>query len=238
VSADLAARYDDVRARIAASARAAGRSADEVTLVAVTKTWPADVVLAAIDAGMTDLGENRAQELKEKATAVGGRVDWHFIGHLQTNKVRYVVGTARLVHSVDRFGLAEAIARRARHLGLQQHVLVEVNVSGEATKQGVEPARAIALATEIDALDGLAVKGLMTMAPFADDPERSRPFFADLAALGEELRAVVPGAGELSMGMTRDFEVAVQEGATLVRVGEAIFGPREVRRDRRDDRGG
>jgi PLP dependent protein len=235
VTSDLPERYADVRARIDASAARCGRSPSDVTLVAVTKTWPADVVVAALDAGMTDLGENRAQELREKVTAVGSGPRWHFIGHLQTNKVRYVTGVAALVHSVDRFGLGEAIARRANSLGITQDVLVEVNVSGEATKQGVEPARAVALAAELDSLDGLRVKGLMTMAPFAEDSETSRSFFADLAALGGELRARLPDATELSMGMTRDFEVAVEEGATLVRVGEAIFG---VRRDRRDDRGG
>ena len=235
---DLPERYADVRARIAASAGRSGRSPSDVTLVAVTKTWPAEVLLAALDAGITDLGENRAQELREKVTAVGNRPRWHFIGHLQTNKVRYVTGVAALVHSVDRFGLGEAIARRAHNLGIVQDVLVEVNVSGEATKQGVEPARALALSAELDALDGLKVKGLMTMAPYSDDPEAARPYFADLAELGDELRGRLPGAVELSMGMTRDFEVAVEEGATLVRVGEAIFGPRLGPRDRRDDRGG
>jgi pyridoxal phosphate enzyme (YggS family) len=227
-SADLARNYRSVLDRIGASAGRAGRVPADVTLVAVTKTFPADVVVAAIEAGATDLGENRAQELREKVTAVGGGARWHFIGHLQTNKVRYVVGNAALIHSVDRFGLAEGIARRAHNLGLVQDVLIEVNVSGEATKQGVEPARALALAEEIESLDGLTVRGLMTMAPFADDPASSRPYFADLAALGESLRRSLPAATELSMGMTRDFEVAVEEGATLVRVGEAIFGPRNT----------
>lgn len=222
----IAARYEETLERIAAAAERAGRSAGDVTLVAVSKTFPADVVAAAIEAGVTDLGENRAQELKEKVTAVRGDARWHFVGHLQTNKVRYVVGAAALIHSVDRYGVAEAIARRARTMGLTQDVLIEVNVSGEPTKQGVEPAAAVALAEEVEALGGLAVKGLMTMAPFADEAESSRPFFADLAALGGVLTRSLPAAAELSMGMTRDFEVAVEEGATLVRVGEAIFGPR------------
>jgi PLP dependent protein len=227
VTADpVAANYARVLERIASSAHRAGRSPDEVTLVAISKTFSADVVLRAIAAGVTDLGENRAQELREKATIIGDRARWHFVGHLQTNKVRQVVGTALLIHSVDRFGLAEAVARRARSLGITQDVLVEVNVSGESTKQGVDPARAVALAREIDALQGLSVKGLMTMAPLAQDAEESRSYFEDLAALGLLVRKSLPAAVELSMGMTRDFEVAIEAGATLVRVGEAVFGPR------------
>jgi pyridoxal phosphate enzyme (YggS family) len=197
-----------------------------VTLVAVSKSFSADVVAQAVEAGAEDLGENRAQELKEKAIALPTGPRWHFIGHLQTNKARQVVGLAHLVHSVDRFGLAEEISRRARAGNLTQDVLIEVNISGEATKHGVEPASAVALAVEVAALDNLRVRGLMTMAPFTDDPERSRPYFSDLRSVGERVAADVDGATELSMGMTRDFEVAIEEGATLVRVGEAIFGPR------------
>lgn len=226
---DLGGRLEEVRGRIAAAARRASRSPDEVTLVAVTKSFPADVVVAALDAGATDIGENRAQELKEKAIAVPRDVRWHFIGHLQTNKARTVVGIARLIHSVDRYGLAEEIGRRARSSAHPQDVLIEVNVSGEPTKHGVEPAQALALAERVAALDGLRVRGLMTMAPFAEDPERSRPYFADLRELGERVASSVPDAAGLSMGMTRDFEIAVEEGATLVRVGEAIFGPRSPR---------
>lgn len=226
---DLAGRLEEVRGRIAAAARRASRSPDEVTLVAVTKSFPADVVVAALDAGATDIGENRAQELKEKAIAVPRDVRWHFIGHLQTNKARNVVGIAHLIHSVDRYGLAEEIGRRARSSAHPQDVLIEVNVSGEPTKHGVEPAQAIALAERVAALDGVRVRGLMTMAPLAEDPERSRPYFADLRELGERVTSSLPDAAGLSMGMTRDFEIAVEEGATLVRVGEAIFGPRTPR---------
>jgi pyridoxal phosphate enzyme (YggS family) len=222
----IGAAYRSVRDRIGRAAERRGRSSSDVTLVAISKTFSADVVRKAIAAGVTDLGENRAQELKEKVSAVGADARWHFVGHLQTNKVRYVVGHAALIHSVDRFGLAEAVAKRARSMGLVQEVLVEVNVSRESAKQGVEPARAVALAEEIDALDGLKVTGLMAMAPFADDPEDTRPFFAELGELGGTLVRRLPDASALSMGMSRDFEVAVEEGATIVRVGEAIFGPR------------
>lgn len=223
---DIGARFERVRVRISDAAQRAGRSADEVTLVAVSKSFSADVVVRALEAGAHDLGENRAQELREKAIALPDVPRWHFIGHLQTNKARYVVGTAQLIHSVDRFGLAEEVARRARAAGLSQEVLVEVNISGEPTKHGVEPPGAIALAERIAALEGVKVRGLMTMAPFSDDAESSRPFFSDLWAIGERLSKVLPDATHLSMGMTRDFEVAIEEGATLVRVGEAIFGSR------------
>jgi pyridoxal phosphate enzyme (YggS family) len=197
--------------------------------VAVAKTFPADVVAAALDAGIIDIGENRAQELKEKAAVLGDGPRWHFVGHLQTNKVRSVVGVAQLIHSIDRFGLAEAIARRAGSLGISQDVLIEVNLGGEASKAGVEPGRAPTLAAEIDALDGIAVRGVMAIPPAADDAESTRVYFKELAALRDRIVTSVEGARHVSMGMTRDFEVAVEEGATLVRVGEAIFGPRSKR---------
>ena len=224
---DIAGNLAEVQRRIEHACERAGRDASSVTLVAVSKTWPTEVLMVALAAGQLHLGENRAQELEHKAQALGGStVQWHFVGHLQSNKVRQVVGRAELIHSVDRFGLAEAISRRAASLGLVQSVLIEVNVSGEATKGGVEPARCRSLAGEAAGLPGIEVRGLMTMAPFSDQPEDSRPFFGELASLRDLVLADVPGASELSMGMTRDFEVAIEEGATLVRVGEAVFGPR------------
>ncbi|MGI8708743.1 MAG: YggS family pyridoxal phosphate-dependent enzyme [Actinomycetota bacterium] len=217
-------RFARVLERVAAAAERSGRVASDVTVVAVSKTFPADVLMAAIEVGAVDLGENRAQELKQKQAVVSG-ARWHFIGHLQTNKVRHVVGVA-LVHSVDRFGLGEAIARRASAMDIVQDVLIEVNVSGEANKHGVTPERMSALAEQLQDLDGLRVAGLMAMPPFPNDPEESRPYFQQLVALRHELVDRAPGASDLSMGMTRDFEIAVEEGATIVRVGEAIFGPR------------
>ena len=222
----IAERFADVTGRVAATCERVGRDPSEIKLIAVAKTWSADRVREALAAGALAIGENRAQELKEKAATLGGDIEWHFVGHLQTNKVRHVVGVAALIHSIDRYGLAEAIARRARSLDLIQDVLIEVNIAGEAAKGGVEPGNATAFAAEVAALEGLRVTGLMTMAPFADDPEASRSFFRDLAEIGAAVRAELPGATALSMGMTRDFEVAIEEGATLVRVGEAIFGPR------------
>ena len=222
----MKARLARVEQQIADAAARAGRSPGEVTLVAVSKTFPLDVVKAAFELGITDLGENRAQELKQKVAALGSGPTWHFVGHLQTNKVKQVLGAASLIHSVDRFGLAEAIDRRARALDIKQRVLLEVNVSGEGSKHGVAPQSLMRLAEEVSELASLEVQGLMTMAPFSDDPENSRPYFAELRELGAELTSLLPGAEELSMGMTRDFEVAIEEGATLVRIGEAIFGPR------------
>lgn len=192
----------------------------------MSKTFPSHVIAQALDAGIVDLGENRAQELKEKAAVLGSRPRWHFIGHLQTNKVRQVVGTAALIHSVDRVGLAEAIARRAEVLGITQQVLLEVNISGERSKHGVEPPRALSLAQDVERFEAIRVAGLMTIPPYPDKPEDSRSYYEDMAALAARLRNELPDATELSMGMTRDFEVAVEEGATMIRVGEAIFGPR------------
>jgi hypothetical protein len=226
---NLGDNYRSVVERVAAAAERVGRDPADITVVAVAKTFPVHIVAQALDAGIVDIGENRAQELKEKAAVLGERPRWHFIGHLQTNKVRNVVGIATLIHSVDRFGLGEAIARRAASLGIEQDVLIEVNVGGEATKHGVEPARAPALAEEVAALDGIRVTGVMAIPPAAPDPEASRVYFKELGALRDRIVTLIPDAGHLSMGMTRDFETAVEEGATLVRVGEAIFGPRSGR---------
>jgi PLP dependent protein len=225
----VAENLSSVRRAIEAAARRTDREPDDVTLVAVTKTWPASVVLEAIDAGAIDLGENRAQEFREKVALLGDRGRWHFVGHLQTNKVRHVIGSCELIHSVDRLGLAESIARRAAVTEAEQDVLIEVNVAGDPNKHGVEPPQAVGLALEVQELEGLRVRGLMTMPPYAEDPELSRPHFKDLAALSAQLVAELPGAGALSMGMSHDFEVAIEEGATIVRVGTAIFGPRKAR---------
>lgn len=219
-------RLAAVHARIDEACTRSRRDPSEITLVAVAKTFSVDRVIEALDAGALDIGENRAQELKEKAAAIGARSRWHFIGPLQTNKVRLVVGVASLIHSVDRFGLGEAIARRASSMGLVQEVLVEVNFGGEETKAGIEPQRAVSLARELEALDGLRVAGLMTIPPRSEEPEQARPYLRELAELGSMVRADLPDARHLSMGMSGDLEVAVEEGATLVRVGRAIFGPR------------
>lgn len=224
-SAAIADRVASIRARIGRAAGVSGRPAAAVRLIAVSKTFGADLVKEAVAAGVSDLGENRAQELVQKAAVVAG-ARWHFVGPLQTNKVRHVVGVAALVHSVDRIGLAEAIGRRARAAGSTQDVLLEVNLAGEATKHGVEPPGVLALAAGVAAVEGVSLIGLMAIPPASADPEEARPYFRRLAELRDEVRGLVPGAVELSMGMSHDFEVAVEEGATMVRLGEAIFGAR------------
>jgi PLP dependent protein len=222
-------RIEDVRNRVGVAAERAGRSPAEITLIAVSKSFPAADCVAALEAGISDLGENRAQELKEKTSLIDRPARWHFVGNLQTNKVRTVVGAAGLIHSVDRFELAAAIDRRARHLGIKQSVLVQVNVAHDDSKHGVSPEDAITLAREVAALPGLSLHGLMTMPPYPDRPDDSRPYYQELAAIGSGLRSKLPDAADLSMGMTRDFEVAIEEGATMVRVGEAIFGRRTAK---------
>jgi pyridoxal phosphate enzyme (YggS family) len=224
----LAERLARVHARIAEAARAVSRRPEDVLLVAISKAFPAGDCLEAVAHGVTDLGENRAQELKDKLAILGDRARWHFVGPLQTNKVRLVVGSAVLIHSIDRPEVAEAVAGRARRRGITQDVLVEVNVSGEKAKHGVDALGAVALVERVAALDGIAVRGLMTIPPLPARPEESRPYFKHLAALRDEVAERVPEAVELSMGMTRDFDVAIEEGATIVRVGEAIFGPRRT----------
>jgi pyridoxal phosphate enzyme (YggS family) len=206
----FAERLAAVQVRIADAARRANRDVATVRLVAVSKTQSVDAVREAVAAGQALFGENRAQELVQKADAVPA--EWHFIGHLQTNKVRQVVGRATLIHGVDSLALAEEIARRKG-----PPVLVQVNTSGEDSKSGVDPADAIRFCSEVAALCDL--RGLMTIPAPTEDPEGSR-------ALAAEGRANGLGTHELSMGMSDDFEVAIHEGATLVRLGTILFGPR------------
>ena len=217
----------DVRDRIAAAAARSGRPADAVRLVAVTKTVDVEVIRTLLDAGQRDLGENRPQQFRDRAATMAGLdIRWHMIGHLQRNKVKYVVPTAAMIHSVDSLDLAEDLSRRAEGLGLRARCLIEVNVSGEASKEGVPPAEAMDLGPAVAELPGLELAGLMTMAPIVDDPEATRPVFAALRELGDRLNRAggLPAPlTELSMGMTQDYEVAIEEGATLVRVGTALF---------------
>lgn len=225
--ADLVERWRSVRRRIDAAAVAAGRTADEITLVAVSKTVDATAVATLHAAGQRDFGESRAQELTAKRAALAESPPstpvWHFVGRLQRNKVRDVVGAVDIVHALDRRELALAIDARARAEGLVQRVLVQVNAGDDPAKAGCRPEETAALAAEVAALDGVVCAGLMTVPPQGVDP---RPSFALLRALRDEVRAGVGTVRHLSMGMSGDFEVAVTEGATIVRVGEAVFGPR------------
>ncbi len=223
----IADRLARVRERVVAAAARAGRAADSVTLVAVAKTHPAEAVRAALAAGARDLGENYVQELRGKQALLGelGDVRWHFIGKLQKNKAKDVVGRVALVHTVDDAELAQVLARRAAAAGVVQDVLVEVNVGGEAQKAGVAPAALPALLDAIAALPaGVRCVGLMTIPPPAHAPEDNRVHFRALAGLARAHALPV-----LSMGMSDDFEVAIEEGATHVRVGTSIFGVRPAR---------
>lgn len=229
MSAPIAERLARVRDRIAAAARRADREPDAVALVGVTKTVEPERIEQAAAAGLTLFGENRVQEALPKVDQLP-RLRWHFIGSLQRNKAKQVVGTFEMIHSLDSIRLARAIDRAAADRGLVADVLVQVNVGGEETKSGIEPGEALAeLVREAAHLEHLRIRGLMTIPPFCDDPEAARPFFRRLRAEAEALgRLDLPGLslGELSMGMSGDFEVAIEEGATMVRVGSAIFGER------------
>ena len=201
-------------------------------LVAVSKTQPASVVEEAARAGQSLFGENYVQEFATKAAQVAAPVEWHFIGSLQTNKVRQIAGLVTLIHSVDRLSLAQEIDRQWGRVGASCDVLVQVNIAGEATKSGTTGAALAELIRAIARLPHVRVRGLMTMPPFFDDPDAARPYFRELARLAREMEALaLPGVAmaELSMGMSGDFEVAIEEGATLVRVGSAIFGDRVYR---------
>lgn len=225
----ISANLQEITGRIAAAARAAGREPASVRLVAVSKTRPAEDVREAYRAGQAIFGENYVQELTGKAAGMDIPVEWHFIGHLQSNKVRQIAGLVTMIHSVDRLSLAEEISRQWGRIGATCDILVQVNISGEATKSGTTEEEALQLVRAIAALPHVRIKGLMTMPPFFDDPEAARPFFAALRQLSGTIAAAdIPGVtmAELSMGMSGDFEAAIQEGATLVRVGTSIFGAR------------
>ncbi len=237
----IAQRLAEVRERIARAAARAGRSPEEITLVAVSKGHPPEAVVEAYRLGLRDFGENRVEEAEVKIAAVrdmlaaageGDDIRWHLIGHIQSRKAKRAVAPYVLVHSVDRLKIARRLDRFAGELGRVLPVLLEINVSGEPTKFGFSPTEVLEAAGEILALPHLRVQGLMTMAPLVDDPEEVRPVFAALRRLRDDLARHYPQADwrHLSMGMTNDFEVAIEEGATIVRIGTAIFGPREETR--------
>ena len=230
----IAAAYEAVRERVAAAAARSGRTPEAVTLVAVSKTRSVEEIMQVLEAGARDLGENYVQELvaKRKARAAKGPRDlrWHVIGTLQRNKVKYIAPFCALIHSLDSRALADEIERRAAQCDRKQPVLIEVNIAGETSKSGVSPAEAQELAEYVVGLTHVELRGLMTMTPYGASETECRRCFASLRQLGERLgRDLPPGAmAELSMGMTQDYEWAVEEGATIVRVGTAIFGPRST----------
>ncbi|GAB6158917.1 YggS family pyridoxal phosphate-dependent enzyme [Desulfotomaculum varum] len=216
-----------IQKQIMASALKANRDPASVKLIAVTKNVSAAGAMAAVAAGVADLGENRVQELCQKYPVVTG-ARWHMIGHLQSNKVKSVVGKVTLVHSLDRWSLALELDRRSQEAGLITPVLVQVNVAGEATKFGLPVDEVADFVAEAATLPGISIRGLMTIAPLVKDPEEVRPVFRQLRQMAVQLKAVPRVKMEqLSMGMTNDFQVAVEEGSTMVRIGTAIFGSRQ-----------
>ncbi len=230
----IAERFAEVKRRVDEAAVRSGRDPEDIKLVAVTKTHPASEINEAIAAGAADIGENRVQEILEKIDDVSP-VRWHLIGHLQTNKVKQVIDKVVMIHSVDSLKLAREIDKRAAAAGLKMDVLIEINSAMEETKSGIAAGDLRQLVTDIIAgCENVRVCGIMCIPPIAADPEDSRPYFKEAAELFEEMKKwdlpperFVPS--ELSMGMSGDFEVAVEEGATIVRVGSSIFGPRNYR---------
>ena len=227
----IADNLKQVQERVAAATLRSGRCVGEVTLIAVSKTWPAGIVQEVVDAGAVHLGENRVQEAQEKVGHITGSVSWHLIGHLQRNKVKVALPIFDLIHSIDSLRLAKEISKQAVLNGQVVRGLLQVNTSGEASKFGVAPDRAVDVVGQLAELEGLTIEGLMTIGAFLPNPEDVRPNFVALRQVRDRIvDAQIEGVfmHELSMGMTNDFEVAIEEGATMVRVGTAIFGSRRV----------
>jgi PLP dependent protein len=226
---DISSNIRLIRQRMGVACARCGRDPQSVRLMAVSKTVEPERIRQALDAGVTLLGENYVQEAREKIPAIGHVAEWHMIGHLQTNKVKYVVNLFDWIHSVDRLELARELDKRAGQSNRRLNVLIEVNVSGEESKSGIETTQALQLVRQVSLLPNINLRGLMTMPPYSDNPENSRPYFQALRKLRDDISAAdIPSThmDELSMGMTDDFEVAIEEGATIIRVGRAIFGNR------------
>lgn len=227
----MQSQIDAITKRIQNAATAAGRRPDAVRLVTVSKTVAAERVRTAVESGITILGENYIQEAREKIETLQDLpVSWHFIGHLQSNKAKYAVRLFDLIHSVDSVKLARELDRHAGKHNKIQNILIQVNTGKEASKSGVYEEAALDLVREAGQMENIAIKGLMTLPPFFNAPEKVRPYFQALRVLRDRIRSEsLPGVSmnDLSMGMTGDFETAIQEGATLVRIGTAIFGERQ-----------
>lgn len=219
-----------IRENIANAAKRVGRNPEDVKLIAVSKTYPVSDIEKAISYGCTDFGENKVQELTGKIEAIDAPVNWHLIGHLQTNKVKYIIGKTQLIHSVDSLKLAHEVEKQSAKKDVITKILIEVNVAEEVTKNGIYVDEVMPLVKAISELPHIRVEGLMTIAPFVEDPEANRPIFRKLYDLSVDIQKQKfdnINMGVLSMGMSNDYEVAVEEGATHVRVGTAIFGYRD-----------
>lgn len=219
-----------VEENIQKACKKAGRDRSEVTLIAVSKTKPVSDIRQAMDCGITVFGENKVQEIRDKTAEIKEPLSWHMIGHLQANKVKYLPGVACMIHSVDNDKLAAEIEKQAAKHDLVMDVLIEVNMAKEDTKFGITPEETIDFVKRISAYEHLNIRGLMTIAPYTDDPESNREYFKGLRLLKDEINSLnIPGVkmDTLSMGMSGDYMVAIEEGATLVRVGTGIFGERD-----------
>ena len=218
-----------VEAKIAAAAKRAGRNPEDILLLAVSKTKPVEMIQEAVDCGLTALGENKVQEIMDKFEPMGKGVHWHLIGHLQTNKVKYIIDKVDMIHSVESLRLAQEIDKRAAAAKVIMDILVEVNIAGEESKFGVRPEDTEVFLRELSKFDNIHVRGLMTVAPFVNNPEENRVYFRKMRELLVDMNAKKIdniSMDVLSMGMTGDYEVAIEEGATIVRVGTGIFGER------------
>jgi pyridoxal phosphate enzyme (YggS family) len=228
---DLEANFRKVRERIEAACTRAGRNASGVTVVAVTKSHPPETIRAAVEAGQLIFGENRVQEAKAKIPLCPERIRWHMIGHLQSNKARDAVALFSMIQSVDSLNLAQELEKWAEKQAKTMPILLEVNIAGESSKFGYKPEAVLRELTQINQLRHLEVRGLMTIAPWTNDAEKVRPVFRKLRELKSECEQVLGAPLQhLSMGMSGDFEVAIEEGATMVRIGTALFGPRTAAR--------
>ena len=221
---------EQVQKNIRKACEASGRKYEDVTLIAVSKTKPVSLLMEAYECGCREFGENKVQELIDKYEVMPKDIKWHMIGHLQRNKVKYIVGKTALIHSVDSLKLAQEISKEALKKQVQVSILIEVNVAGEDTKFGVKPEETEELVREIALLPGICIEGLMTIAPYVDDPEQNRQYFEQLKQLSVDIKLKNidnVNMNVLSMGMTGDYMVAVEEGASFVRVGTGIFGERQ-----------
>lgn len=219
-----------VKAKIAASSEKSGRNPDEITLVGVSKRISNDLIIEGVRAGLLNLGENYAQDFRDKYEILNqdfNEIIWHFIGHLQKNKIKYVIGKTALFHSLNSISLADEMNKRAGILGISVNMLIEINTSGEESKTGMTFEESDKLLEKAKEFENLNINGFMTMAPYFEDTEKARPYFRKLKEYRDEILNKHPQAKELSMGMSGDFEIAVEEGATIVRVGTAIFGERQ-----------
>ncbi len=227
---DIHDRLQAIHARIAAAAARTGRDPASIELLAVSKTFPVEVMRVAVNAGQLHFGENKVQELLLKVPELSSRLHWHFIGHLQTNKVRKVLPHVEYIHGIDSLDLARDVDRIATELGLHPKVYLEINLAAESSKHGFSPEKVRSSLEDLRALRRLEIQGLMCIPPFVADAARSRPYFAQLRELRDELeKSGGCSLPLLSMGMSHDFEIAIEEGATIVRVGSAIFGDRKVK---------